>query len=480
MRNKIHNIRLSFLVFGVILTMLFAGIAQCGTVFAEEAGNEGFSLKITGSVDGGGSFVNSMIQSGDIEFEAAPVEDGVLANAVVKLGENELASLLVKIDQENVYFQIPQAGEEVYQMSLEKLMEYVGSLSSNPFLSGGSDSVNMVPDITEEEVMEALNPILNLLSEHLQEALRMETDAEAQLTGLGTTVPGCAVYIYQPDEEQLASFLNALAENIGENEALDNLAGKLADYIRSLDSYISAASYTGGTEELSAEEIAQNVENTYAQLPQLISENGEAIAQTLAESGFTVRVAVTEDGVPVLVEILMNADGSEFRAAYEMTVDDDALSFYQGLYIDEELFALTGTVNGSETVVSGDIVLRTEGMTVAELTFDIDTARTSGSGIPYGAAALDLMGVHISGELKEGEAAGTDALYLDVTGIGEFTKTSYDDEDPIDGVHLVIETGTEADPAAPEGTIVDVTDYSPEQWQELLAQIGERLSSSMG
>ena len=473
-RRKVRSL---LVMLGVVLTLVFAVRMFSVNAFAQE---DDLTLSITGNVEGGGlGAAGQMIESGSINIRFGSGEDGYRFNASLDLGDTSLISLLAAFTEEGISFQIPQADENVYQMSLEKVGEYVQELMVQLQQMIGENSPisnpeQLIPSISGELIQEALQPVLEVLSAHIPEAVAVESGEDVILEGLSETVSGCEVYTYHPTAEQLEAIVNDLAAAMESNDALDQLVKEIADYIRGLDGVLTTTSAISG-ETMDAQESADALEEGYAQLAAALKENAAAFAQAVEESDGEVRIAVAPDGSPCLVEVTFEVEEQQGRAALELLPAED-LAFYLGLRADDQEMALRGRVAEDDDKISGNFDLTVPEMgTPLTLTFEVYPAELSRLLLPYGFMQLDLMDMTVRFDVEPSESVGADVLLITCSGLESFDENG--SEDPVRGFTLRVEASGEDTAAAPEGPVVDISDYSSEELGQLFSGIAESVVS---
>lgn len=460
----------------MVLVLLTSTFAMAESVPA--GGSDGLTVKISGSAQGS-SFgaAASILESGSIDIRYGASEDGALLNAGVSLGGQDFLSLLLKATQDKIALQIPQAGEEVYEITTQKAAECVMQLLSQiEGVSGvAADPQALIPQISEELVSEALMPVLEAFSEHITANTTTGTGA-ISLEKLGRSIENGTIFTYKPTAAEIETFLNKLGDIAQSNEALGTLVKEFAEYMRGLEGLATFTTTIGGSsEEMSALEAADELEQFYADLPQLLHESSAEIGQMLEAMDATVTVGVTEEGIPALIELRLTQEGQTLRAAFELDVTDAGASYYLDLQVDDEEFAIFGDLAMDGTRLTGHFTVYTSADgPVFEASCDLDMTKTSLLGINYGTVFMQAMnGFKMDVIVQEGETPGTDRHSISVFG----PSSAEQGTDTQDSVTIHIDSSAENTAVEPQGTPVDVSDYTPEQFVELFNQIGEKITT---
>ena len=461
----------------MILVLLTSTFAMAESVSPAEG--SGLTVKISGSMEGGNlGAAGSIIESGSINFRYGTDADGALINAAVSLGDTDFLSLLLKATQEKIALQIPQAGEDVYEMSTQKAAEYVTELISGLQDAAGTaiDPEALIPHISEELITEALSPVMEALSEHIAANTAVSAGAFS-LEKLGRTYENGTVYTYKPTAEEIEKFLNNLADIAESNEALGELITGVADYVRGLEGIATFTNTAAGSpEEFDAQQTADAIEQFYAELPQTLHEGAGEIGQTLEAMDATVNVGITEEGVPALIELRLTQDGQTLRAALELAVTDHDVTYYLVLQIDEEEYAVFGNTESDDNALKGHHTIYQSSMgSILDVNYNLHLTKRSLLGLFYGEIFVETVtGLKLDVLIGEGESAGSDRHSITIS---EIAAQAGEEAGVPDIVTVHVDSIPENTAVAPTGNPVDISDYTPEQYTELFDRIVENITA---
>ena len=471
--------RLCMMLLGLVMTLVLL-TGSC--VYAQEvpaSQDQALTVTARASLEGDNlGAAASLIESGRVKFAIGSGEEEVLVNAGVSIGDVDFLSLLASLTPEKIAVQIPQAGENVYEMSMAKATEYVMQLISQIRDDSGNavDPSALVPQISSELISEAVAPVMEVAGEHIV-ACTTITEEGFALEKLGTSVESGTVYTYKPSAQEIEAVLNKLADAVENNEALDQFIAQLAEYIRGLQGVTTfTGSVSGSQTEFDARQMADQIEQVYAELPAQMRENAAEIGQMLEAMDATVTVGVTPEGMPGLIELRLTQGEQVLRAAFELAQDGTNTQYYLGIAIDQEEYALSGEHSVEGTQVSGAVHMTAAPMgEILSVGYQMDFSKKSLLGAYYGEYSFEMAGgpsVFVS--VEAGAAEGTDTITIHVEGLEVLSGGS--SEGMPGAVTVWIDASTQNTAVAPEGTAVDVTDYTPEQFGELFDQISENIT----
>ena len=454
-------------VFSLILSACFLQVRA----YAEEGGADGMTITVTGEVSGADQQVQDMIGQGQIDIRAGQTEDGGVLNVDVWVGDYDLLSLRASVDAENLNIQIPQADDTVYTIRGEKVMEWMEQLNGMMSQDGGNPFAALQPPaITPEEYQEIFAPYLQLVAENIQQSLSMAQGETAELKMLGETVENCTLYTYQPSAESMQTFLNGLADTMETDAGLENVVTQWADFLENAGGLLNV---TAAGNSVDMAEVAGQIKERYAQLPAMIRENADTIAQTLAAVNFRILVYVDENSTPVMIEMLGENEDQTMRIAFEGQIADDDIRYYIGAEVPGTSVYTTGHTTESNGVVEGEHMSVSDGETLSEVTYSFDLNSLSVIGIPYGEFNVNASGAGSIGfSMFEAENGG-DTLELSFNGeevTGETASSATVWVNFVASVDQLLQ---------PEGPTVDISDYTMDDYMNLVGEIASKIMGSL-
>ena len=403
--------------------------------------------------------------------------EDMLLYAGIGYGGSDILTAAATRDKNGIGIYMPQLDENYYVIrSLSSFIHHMNNEQAAP-------DTEFKP---VKNLETALLKCLRRYSAHTtacvtKQNTQMEKNQQAELSILGSTVEKCSILTFTPAKDDLIK----LFENIGSEMKNDKkLALAIASYARKdiifgimLTSFIEEKGYEGSNDY---ERVLSGLNETSEDL----LDNAEEYASSiLADGEISLRACVGKNGA-IVKETLLH--GSRKLLTFEIgnTKKNDA-AFGVSFYIEDEgefRFAVE-----SEEVKKGIFALNIAAETPNSLGVNgidryfiksdcIDTNRKSALGIPYGEIEIssEIAGAASSDDENPGkiifsvsaaENGGTDHKLRIESVMGGIGINFHSTDEPC----------TAKKPDASE--IVDITEYTPEQTEELLNGIKESLSA---
>ncbi len=463
--NRVSLYRKTLVALTAVLALALSVICFRANAFAEEGSAAGMTISVTGEITGLDDQTEELIRSGQIDIRVSPTEDGGVLNADLWVGDYDLFSLLASVDAENLNIQIPQADGNVYTIRGEKILDLITQATGSGSEGGNPLSALQLPEISPEEYQEILTPYLQLLTENLTESLSMAQGETAELVKLGLTVDNCTLYTYQPSAESVEKLLNGVADTMEQDTALENVVGQWTEFLENNSEIINLTG--AGGQSVDVADAAAQIREGYASLPALIRENAATIGQTLEAVNFRVLVYVDANGMPVMIEGLGENEGQNLRIAFELQAAEDDIQYYLGADVAGSEIYTSGHTTENNGMIEGTHNAVSDGQTLCEVTYTVDGNSTSGIGLPYFDFDLNTPEFAAGLDLLE-DGAGGDTLELSFDAGEEGTAAlRINFQKSVDEIRV------------PEGTQVDISDYSVDEYMSLVSDIASKIFSSM-
>ena len=472
----------------LLLTLSMALSAFSGAVYAA-----GFTATLEGKVMGeGAEEINGMLEGSQIKVAGEAKEDGGVLNAEVVLGGMSIVKLLAKASSEGLQFSFPGADGNCYQISGERLLKLMQSVTSP---AGGSplgiDSQAFIPpEIDPAKYSEAFGPYMQIFSEHIAANVQTTEDAQIELPRLARAYEGTApvvtgmLAVYQPDAQALASLFEALADQADGDEAMLQIIESWAEYIRGFKTLVSSVSGVTGSspDEVPLDQAADSMVSFFQALPSQLREAAESLKEEgMPEEALKLTVGVDSagSGLPVILEAAIKESENETVVfGLQMLFDETGknIALYgatESEYSEEYMLMIKDQSSGAQA--RGQVILYVSGAPMGSIEYMLDLTNSSMIGFPYGTCLLSFGPVSLrltTSDAENGpEGASTHELYIN--GLGMLTG-----DQSLDGVDLFLTVSPEAQVEEPSGTITDISDYDMEQLMEVFSGIAGSIAQN--
>ena len=472
-------------LFAMLLTvcLLFTGLF---TQAASAAGS--FELTASASLEGeAAASFSQFLQDTFLRLSGKQEADGSLLNLQVRLSGMDLFRLFMQIKDNALFFSLPDLSDKCYSVSAEKvqaafsdILDQVQDQSGNPFsIEDLQEELGNLsgPTLSNEEYEAAFRPYLDLISKFFTENMRVEENVTAELGTIGKSVEGAQVMVCEPSAEAFTDLFQALGDQMKGDEALQKIVGEWADYLRSLDSVF--ASY-GAASGMSADEMADSLLQAFEELPDSLLEAAGNIRQNGMGGTVTFRIAIKDDA---LIQARIDAVGDS-AASRDMsfgveTVTEDAGLTTFCVFIDNagQAMQLLGTSKEDGNMATGTGALTLNGQKLVDLIYNWDNSKTSMLMMPYGTCVVSFQGLTLTILVSDDGNGGTNHQFR-VSGLEAMMG------DGFKAASLNLNTTPNGNAQAPEGEVVDISEYTPEQLIDLFgglfSQYAELFSSMAG
>ncbi len=491
-----------------LLCLLMTVLLLAGSMTtAGMAAENGFTIRLEGRVQGGeeAEMVNSLLNDSFMELAVSGRDDGGILNYEICFAGKSLFKTLVQASEAGLAFSFPGLDNHRYELSGEGFADLLGSIFQT---QDGQPVTEVMPQLFSGpgfdagELEEALAPYVSLIGEHFQNNMEIEPDVQVSLEKLGKEAQGMLA-VYEPDARELGAFFEQLADQVDGDEKLTGVVEKFADYIRSFGSLITDSSYynlysdiselAGGSEDGSdetdgeeyqdeirsaADEAADNLVAFFRDLPDMLRETAQSLAQEEEGTGFfRLSLAVSSEenagSIPLLIRFDV-LDGEEEMTAFDfesMGVDNGRDSC---LYVSDgsQDFALHLSDNGGAQNREGTLYITASGQTLFRAVYNWDMTRRSLIGVPYGTLVITMNPMMLALTVTD-DGTGGSSHKLQLTGIEQMTY------DALSGIAFDLKTSGKADVEAPSGTVLDISSFSLDELGEQFAPLLEKIFENL-
>lgn len=407
-------------------------------------------ITVTGRIDGGN--LSAYLDDSSLTLKADIHEDGMLLNCAADLLGSTVLNGAVTYADGKLGIYLPELDENYYVTDLAPAVR--DATGQEPDLSGPP-----LPNISLAEIEAAFGPCWDAVTALVNE---QNITQEKDVSGVLRVLPfagTCRVYAFRPTAQSLETLITAMADILEQDGGIRRLAGE------ALSSAIMQLGVSGVGQE--------DVDSALGWAAGALRGNAAMIAGQLADAGFTWSVA-EENGAVRQIQLSVTDPDTRLEKglAYELTGDGESR-------LDEVLYAFRGGEvsqilshhrQSDGASASGTLRLSAGDTELLCVDYASEDGRISPLGLPYGSFTLTAAGLEpsVSLTVRDGAAAGTDHV-LSVSGLAGYTN------DLFNGVELTVNAvqGSTAQP--PEPPPVDVTDYTDEQMEEIIGNMGRAL-----
>ena len=424
-----------------------AFVEERATEMAGSVVRDSFSSDVTVSMSLNGrgeaaELFSEILDGSSIVLKTDSASGKTLMNAALHLKGSNVLEAFFSMTADRVAFSVPNANDTLYVADLMTLMENLDiDMSDLPQTVNAKEMRDEIKSVTDR--------YLGVLSSSINKEHIETKKSDVKLSEVGKTV-SCTVMVWTPDEEELVT----IAENIADTLETDE------DLAAMLDAYALAdGEYRDGMEML--EELADEIRK----------EAAETARQTVEENS-TWTVAL--DGKGKVVWISIADDVREF--AIERYADDKEGA--EVMYATEDghdAFMIINEYTAKGQARTGTLSAKTAGGTV-DLDYDIDLSKRSVFGIPYGTYTPDLRnllpGLNVDLTVRDAGGKSTDHI-ITVTGLGSLTG------DELTEASVTVNATEKSTAKEPAGREEDISDYSPEELETLADELIEEIGSAL-
>lgn len=417
-------------------------------------------VTVTAAVDN--EALASYLDSSSLALKADVREDSMLLGCEIDLLGSTVLNGTVTYADGKLGVYLPELDSNYYVLDLAPaVMEVSGQ---EPDLSGPP-----LPPISLGGLQAALGPYWDAVTALVN---GQNITQEKGVSGVLRVLPSggtCQVYAFRPTEDSLESFLLALADILEQD-------GGLRQFIREA---LSSAIVQLGISGLGRSDVEDALDSALTWSAGAIRGNAAMIAGELADAGLTWALAAEDGAVrQVRLSVTDPDTGADSGLAYELTGGDDG-----GL--DEALYAFDGDGvwpilshhrerGGDGASASGTLRLSAGDTGILTVDYASEDGRISPLGLPYGSFTLSVPSLEptLSLTVRDGADGGTDHV-LSVSGLEAYVGGLFNDLD------LTVNAVQGSTIQPPEPPPVDVTDYSDEQMEEIIGNMGRALRNDL-
>ncbi len=413
------------------------------------AGSFSTDLTVTASIDNGE--INRYLTDSSLLMKLDLKPDSLLANGEFKLMGSSLFTGELLYDKGTLEFALPELSDSRYVMDLSEMASRLGGVDVDL-------SVLKLPEFSGQEWRELAETYLDVVCTAVtEESVEMEQDVRFTLSELGGSCTGTA-YTFTPRAEDVEAMLLQLADQLEGDETLRGLIVELVNPNMLSAAFGMDVFDSADFEEELDEGLTELAEELRASAADMGEAAAEAFVWTLYVEGKEVRMIRITD-LDAEEDLVIECRGSEEEGL--------STAFYlDGGDADYRPFTFLSTYTKKGEAYTGELSLTTPYDGTITCDYDVDTGKRSALGIPYGSYDVDVShdDIAIRLEVAGGSGGGTDHT-LTLRG-GEYVFGDFRRLD------ITIHTTDKSSAKKPSGTVVDITGYSEEEYDELFEELG--------
>lgn len=427
--------------------------------FMDSYGAGSFSSDITLSASVDDPEINRYLTGSSVQMKLDLKQDSLLANSEVTLMDTPFLSGDISYDKGILEVYLPDMSDSRYVMDLS---EMISNLS-------GEDvdlSVLKLPRFSGKEWRSLVKTYLDILYTAVtEESVKVEKNAGFTLKELGGSCSG-TVYTFTPRAEDIEAMLLKLAGQLEKDKDLRRLI------LEAVNPEMYSKAFGGavfGTDFDAEGELDEGLNDLAAEL----RENAGTIAGNAAEA-FTWSVYL--EGKEVRMIRIANRDADEelvFECKGTEPQGRSTVFYLDGGEDGDRPFTISNSYTKKGRVYTGEFSYMSPYDGRISCSYNANTSKKSALGISYGTYELDVSDDDITIKLEVSESSGGGAEHVLTIEGGEYV---FDD---FSRLELTINTTDKSSAKKPGGEAVDITNYSEEELDELLEELGTAFSENM-
>lgn len=422
-------------------------------------GRASFSTDMTLSVSVDEPEIEHYLSDSSILMKVDVQEDSMIFNGLVRLMGRPLLAGDFAYDKGMLEVCLPDLSDSRYVMDLSEMMSRLGGQKIDL-------SVLKRPRFSGKEWRSLAETYLDIIGTMVtKESVVAEKNADFTLTELGVSRTG-TVYTFTPRAEDVEAMVLKLADQLEQDEDLRRLITELVNPGMLIEAFGLDLDDDYDFEDELDEELTNAAEDLRDSAADIGREAAETFRWTLYLEGNEVRmIRITNLDAGETMVLECDGTASEGRSAAFYMEDDD--SGYKSFTFRNTYTRTGGVYEGELSLTApddGDIICR----------YNADSSRKSVLGLPYGTYKLEVSeqnDITVDLEVTDGKTGGTDHI-LTLRGnadvFGDFSR-----------MDITINTTDKGSAQKPGGQPVDITNYTDEQLEELLNELGDAFYQDM-
>ena len=412
------------------------------------AGSFSTDMTVTASVDN--AEIDHYLTDSSLLVKLDLKPDSLLANGEFTFMGSSLFTGCLSYDKGVMEFSLPDVNDSRYVMDLSQMASRMGGQEVDL-------SALKLPQFSGKEWRKVAETYLEILCTAVtEESVEMEKNVRFTLSELGGSYTGTTL-TFTPRAEDVEAMLRKLADQLEGDEALRELILEMVNP--------NMLSEAFGMDVFDGYDFAEELDEGLIELAGELRDNAAGVGEDAAEVfSWTLYL----EGKEVRMIRITNHDAEEdlvFECSGNKSQGRSTAFYLDGDDYDYRPFTILNTYTQKGQAYTGELSYTSPHDGTIICAYDLDAGKKSPLGIPYGTYQVDVShdDISITLEVAKGSKGGTNHI-LTLRG----NEYVFDDFNRMD---ITINTTDKSSATKPGGTAVDITDYSDEEYDELLEEL---------